>query len=56
MVVSGIAYQGWSLMKIATALTVLSDPENEVVCDDPESVNQKSSEFVLSFSLFESFK
>jgi hypothetical protein len=53
MVVSGIAYQGWSLMKIATALTVLSDPENEVVCDDPESVNHKSSEFVLSFSLFD---
>jgi len=51
MVVSGIAYQGWSLMKIATALRVLCDPEKEDGHDDPEVVNHKSSEFVLSFTV-----
>jgi nucleolar protein 58 len=49
--VSGIEYEGWSLMKIATALRVLCDPEKDGH-DDPEVVNHKSSEFVLSFSLF----
>ena len=53
MEVSGIACQGWRLMKIATALKVLYDPETDIVYDDPESVNHKSSEFVLSFSLFD---
>ncbi|XP_039844597.1 uncharacterized protein LOC120704315 isoform X3 [Panicum virgatum] len=41
MEVSGIACQGWSLMKIATALKVLYDPETDIVYDDPESMLSK---------------
>lgn len=41
MEVSGIVCQDWSLMKIATALKVLYDPETDIVYDDPESMLSK---------------